>query len=143
AGCFYPRLQGSVNSWRDAMRRYVLAFVAALVAFNVSPARADEPFYKNKRLTLLINFAAGGPTDIEGRLLAKHIARHIDGQPAMIVQNRDGAGGLVGTNYVGELGPRDGSMFGYFTRAAWKYVMEPEKRAVHLRPFEFIGFQPG
>ena len=42
---------------------------------------ADDPFYKGKRLTLLINFAAGGPSDIEGRLLAKHFGKHIDGAP--------------------------------------------------------------
>jgi tripartite-type tricarboxylate transporter receptor subunit TctC len=104
---------------------------------------AQEPFYKGKRLTLLINFAAGGPTDIEGRLLARHLAKHIDGEPTILVQNRDGAGGLVGTNYLGEVGPRDGSMAGYFTGAAWKYVMEPENHRVDFKTFEFIGFQPG
>ena len=107
---------------------------------------AQEPFYKGKRLTLLINFAAGGPTDIEGRLLAKHIAKHIEGQPQIIVQNRDGAGGLVGTNYVGEVGPRDGSMVGFFTGAAWKYVMEPEKhrgRFPHLRVHRLPARQRG
>ena len=123
-----------------AKRAALLAVVSTLGVF---PASAQEPFYQGKRLTLLINFAPGGPTDIEGRLLAKHIAKHIDGQPQIIVQNRDGAGGLVGTNYVGEVGPRDGSMFGYFTGAAWKYVMEPEKHAVDFRTFEFIGYQPG
>jgi putative tricarboxylic transport membrane protein len=119
------------------------ALLAVVCAIGASAATAQEPFYKGKRLTLLINFAAGGPTDIEGRLLAKHIAKHIDGQPTIIVQNRDGAGGLVGTNYVGKVGPRDGSMFGYFTGAAWKYVMEPEKHTVDFRTFEFIGYQPG
>ena len=119
------------------------ACLAAACAISISEAGAQEPFYQGKRLTLLINFAAGGPTDIEGRLLAKHIAKHIAGQPTIIVQNRDGAGGLVGTNYLGEVGPRDGTMFGYFTGAAWKYVMEPEKHTVDFRTFEFIGFQPG
>ncbi len=123
-----------------AMRAVLLA---AVCACGLSTASAQEPFYQGKRLTLLINFAAGGPTDIEGRLLAKHIAKHIAGQPSIIVQNRDGAGGLVGTNYVGEVGPRDGTMFGYFTGAAWKYVMEPEKHTVDFRTFEFIGYQPG
>jgi tripartite-type tricarboxylate transporter receptor subunit TctC len=117
--------------------------LAALFGLCASAAVAQEPFYQGKRLTLLINFAAGGPTDIEGRLLAKHIAKHIDGQPTIIVQNRDGAGGLVGTNYVGEVGPRDGTMFGYFTGAAWKYVTEPEKHTVDFRTFEFIGYSPG
>ncbi|MBX9775371.1 MAG: hypothetical protein K2Y71_13305 [Xanthobacteraceae bacterium] len=117
--------------------------LAAVCAWGADPAVAQAPFYQGKRLTLLINFAAGGPTDIEGRLLAKHIAKHIDGQPTIIVQNRDGAGGLVGTNYVGELGPRDGTMFGYFTGAAWKYVTEPERHTVDFRTFEFIGYSPG
>ena len=119
------------------------ALLAVACTLGVSPAGAQEPFYQGKRLTLMINFAAGGPTDIEGRLLAKHIVKHIDGQPTIIVQNRDGAGGLVGTNYVGEVAPRDGTMFGYFTGAAWKYVMEPEKHTVDFRTFEFIGYQPG
>ena len=119
------------------------ALLAAVCAIGASTANAQEPFYKGKRLTLVINFAAGGPTDIEGRLLAKHIGKHIDGRPSIIVQNKDGAGGLVGTNFVGEVGPRDGSMVGYFTGAAWKYVMEPEKHAVDFRTFEFIGYQPG
>jgi tripartite-type tricarboxylate transporter receptor subunit TctC len=118
----------------------LLALTAACIA---SATAAQEPFYKGKRLTLLINFAPGGPSDIEGRLLAKHIVKHIDGSPQIIVQNRDGAGGLVGTNYVGELGPRDGTMMGFFTGAAWKYVMEPEKHPVDFRTFEFIGYQPG
>jgi tripartite-type tricarboxylate transporter receptor subunit TctC len=122
--------------------RLCAAVVGLSVAF-ITHAAAQEPFYKGKRLTLLINFAAGGPSDIEGRLLGKHIAKHIDGQPLIIVQNRDGAGGLVGTNYLGEVGPRDGSMFGYFTGAAWKYVVEPENHRVDFKTYEFIGYQPG
>ena len=102
------------------------ALVFCGLVLGASSAAAQEPFYKGKRLTLVINFAAGGPSDIEGRLLAKHIAKHIDGAPLILVQNKDGAGGLVGTNFLGEVGPRDGSMFGYFTGAAWKYVIEPE-----------------
>ncbi len=116
--------------------------VGCAIAF-VSHAAAQEPFYKGKRLTLLINFAAGGPSDIEGRLLGKHIAKHIDGAPLVIVQNKDGAGGLIGTNFLGEVGPRDGSMFGYFTGAAWKYVVEPENHRVDFKTYEFIGYQPG
>jgi tripartite-type tricarboxylate transporter receptor subunit TctC len=111
--------------------------------FGTSITRAQTPFYTGKQLTLLVNYAPGGPTDIEARLLAKHIAKHIDGHPAVFVQNKDGAGGLVGINFVGEVGPRDGSMFGYFTAAAWKYLLEPEKHAVDFRSFEFLGYQSG
>jgi len=55
------------------MPRKLLCLIGALIALLNSPARAEEPFYKGKQLTLLINFGSGGPTDIEGRLLAKHI----------------------------------------------------------------------
>ncbi len=126
-------------------RRTALMALAAACALAGagSAAGADDPFYKGKRLNLLINFAAGGPSDIEGRLLARHIVKHIDGNPIIIVQNKDGAGGLVGSNYLGEVGPRDGSMFGYFTGAAWKSVIEAESQRVELKSYEFIGYQPG
>ena len=109
----------------------------------LSAAHADDPFYKGKRLTLLINFAAGGPSDIEGRLLAKHIVKHLDGAPSIIVQNKDGAGGLVGAAYIGEVGPKDGTMFGYVTAVAWPYVIDPAAFRVDFKSYEFIGSQPG
>ncbi len=126
------------------MRHLQAALICVCAAVSTATsAVAQEPFYKGKRLTLVINFAAGGPSDIEGRLLAKHLAKHIDGAPLIIVQNKDGAGGLVGTNFLGEVGPRDGSMFGFFTGAAWKYVIEPQNHRVDFKTYEFIGFQPG
>jgi tripartite-type tricarboxylate transporter receptor subunit TctC len=122
--------------------------VRALVAlcafvFAASAAHADDPFYKGKRLNLVINFAAGGPSDIEGRLLAKHLVKHLDGAPSIIVQNKDGAGGLIGASYIGELGPKDGTMFGYLTAVAWSYVIDPATFRVDFKSYEFIGSQPG
>ena len=64
----------------------VIGFCTAIaVTSAASTANAADPFYKGKRLNLVINFAAGGPSDIEGRLLAKHIVKHIDGAPSIIV----------------------------------------------------------
>ena len=128
------------------MRRHAvclgLSIVTGLTAWLPTASAQSEAFYKGKRLTLLINFAAGGPADIEGRLFARHIGRHIDGAPNIIVQNRDGAGGLVGTNYLGELGPRDGTMAGYLTAAAWNYVIDPGSYRVDFSTYEFIAYQP-
>jgi len=121
----------------------LLAALAVFFAAATAPAQAQsDAFYKGKRLTLLINFAAGGPADIEGRLFARHFGRHIDGHPNIIVQNRDGAGGLVGTNYLGELGPRDGTMAGYLTAAAWNSVIDPASYRVDFSTYEFVAFQP-
>lgn len=118
------------------------ALLVAAWAGGALRADAQTPFYKGKRLTLLINFAAGGPTDIEGRLLAKYIVKHIDGNPTLIVQNKDGASGLVGAAYLGELGPKDGTMFGYLTGSTWEDVIEPEAFQTDFRTYQFIGYQP-
>jgi tripartite-type tricarboxylate transporter receptor subunit TctC len=119
-----------------------IAILCAAVVLAASDAGAD-PFYKGKRLTLLIGSAAGGPTDIEGRLFAKYLARHIEGQPGVIVQNKYGAGGVVGPTYLGEVAPRDGTMLGYFSGTAWNYVNDPERWRVDLKSFAFIAYQGG
>ena len=124
-------------------RKVLIGLWAAVSMLGIAAAQADEPFYKGKQLTLLINFAPGGPTDIEGRLLAKHISKHIDGHPTVIVENKDGAAGMVGAGYLGELGPKDGSMFGYFTGTSWNFIIDPEKFRVDFRDYEFVGYQPG
>lgn len=122
----------------------ITAVLAALALILVVPgAVAEDAFYKGKRVTLMINFAPGGPTDIEGRLVAKHLARHIEGDPPIVVQNKDGAGGLVGTNFMGELAPKDGTMFAYLTSPAWRSVVDPEVYHFDFKTFEFVGLQPG
>jgi tripartite-type tricarboxylate transporter receptor subunit TctC len=117
--------------------------VCALVLGVATDAGAQDAFYKNKRLSVLINFAAGGPTDIEGRLFAKYLGRHIEGQPNIIVQNMDGAGGLIGAQYLGEIAPKDGSVLGYLTGTAWIYASDPDRWRVDFRSYEFIAYQPG
>ena len=113
------------------------------LASLASAAQADDPFYKGKRLTLLINFAAGGPTDIEGRMFSKHLARHIEGQPSIVIQNMEGAGGVVGAKFMGEVAPRDGTMAGYFTGTAFIYALDPERFRVDFKTYEFVATQAG
>src|SRR5262245_40760126 len=108
-----------------------------------APALAQEPFYKGKRLTVLVNFDAGSATDIEGRVFARHFAKHIDGQPQVIVQNIAGAGGNNGTQYLGEVAPKDGTVLGYLTGSAWNFASQPNLFRHDFRDYEFIGFQGG
>ena len=121
----------------------LFAAVIGAAVLSTSIAAAADPFYKGKRLTIMVNYAAGGPTDIEGRLFARHIAKHIEGQPGLIVQNIDGAGGLTGTIWLGEIAPKDGTAMGYLTGAAWVYASEPERHRVDFRTYEFVAYQPG
>jgi tripartite-type tricarboxylate transporter receptor subunit TctC len=122
-----------------------LVGLCAAICFGslTSEVCAQDPFYKGKRVTLLINFAAGGPTDIEGRLFAKYLAKHLDGQPNVISQNMDGAGGVVGATYLGEVAPKDGTYVGYLSGTSWVYVSEPERWRVDFKAYEFVAYQPG
>jgi tripartite-type tricarboxylate transporter receptor subunit TctC len=130
-----------MNVRRLAAASLLLVAVTGLAV--APPACAQEPYYKGKRLTILVNYAPGGSTDTEARVFARHIGRLIDGQPGVIIQNMDGAGGLVGGKYVGEVAPRDGTLAGYFTATAFLYALDPERFRVDFKTYEFVAVQPG
>ena len=117
--------------------------ISALLGVFAPGAAAQEPFYKGKRLSLLINFGAGSSTDTEARLFGRHFAKHIDGQPELIMQNMEGAGGLNGAMHLSEVGPNDGTRMGYLTALAWLYGNEPDRFRVDLKNFRFVGYQSG
>ncbi|MCC6890514.1 MAG: hypothetical protein IT536_18470 [Hyphomicrobiales bacterium] len=124
------------------MRMRVLLAAVCIMGMGASAAAAQSPFYKGKRLTVLINFAAGGPTDIEGRLFARHLVKHIDGAPTLVVQNMDGAGGLIGAQYLGEVASRDGTVLGALTGVSWIYASDPGRWRVDFRSYEFVARSP-
>lgn len=75
-------------------RRAALAGLAA--APLAAPAHAQA--YPSRPVTLVVGFGAGGATDVGARLLATHGARHL-GQ-SIVVENRVGASGVIGTDFV-------------------------------------------
>ena len=90
-----------------SVRRIFLMVLSNVIVTATCAVAAERPFYQGKNVIFLINFAAGGPTDIEGRIVARHLAKHIAGNPAVIVQNMAGAGGVTGINFLGEAAKRD------------------------------------
>jgi tripartite-type tricarboxylate transporter receptor subunit TctC len=118
------------------------AAVCAALSLGMTAASAQQPYYKGKRLTVLINFAAGGPADIESRIFAKYLVKHIDGAPNLVIQNMDGAGGLIGAQYLGEVAAKDGTALGALTGTAWIYASDPGRWRVDFRKYEFIARSP-
>jgi tripartite-type tricarboxylate transporter receptor subunit TctC len=88
---------------------------AALLA---PPARADDvaQFYRGKQLNLVVGYGPGGGYDIYARVLARHLGKFIPGNPTIVVQNMPGAGSLRAANYLYKVAPRDGTVFGLFSR---------------------------
>ena len=109
-----------------------------IVSFVSNVVGAEKAFYEGKTLTVLINYAAGGPTDVEGRIIAKHLSKHIPGRPAVIVQNMGGAGGITATNYLGEVSKPDGLTLGYFTGALFHFQLKEGTR-VEASKYPFIA----
>lgn len=128
---------------RPSLAAAVLAVALGFSMAAASVAQAQPQFYQGKRLTLLVNFAPGGPTDVEGRLFARHIARHLPAGAPITVRNMEGAGGMAGANYLGEVAPRDGTMIGYFSSVPWLWVVMQNERRIALDTFDFVAFQPG
>jgi tripartite-type tricarboxylate transporter receptor subunit TctC len=89
--------------------------LSLLVAFAASGApRADaDPvadFYRGKTLSLIIGTSTGNDYDFRARLLARHLGRHIPGEPAIVPQNMPGAGGIKAANYLTAIAPHDGTV---------------------------------
>jgi tripartite-type tricarboxylate transporter receptor subunit TctC len=118
----------------------LILFVSLFSVFCVNASfSAETPFYRGKTLTVLINFATGGPTDIEGRLVARYLGRHLPGQPAIVVQNMAGAGGVIGTNYLGEIAKPDGLTMGYFTGQFFNLLTADPTLRVDLAKFAYVA----
>jgi tripartite-type tricarboxylate transporter receptor subunit TctC len=81
-------------------------------------ALADDvaDFYKGKRINLIVSYGTGGGYDVYARVLARHMTKYIPGNPNIVVQNMPGAGSLRGTNYIYNVAPKDGTVFGTFAR---------------------------
>lgn len=89
----------------------IAAVVAALIHVAVPGARAAD-FYKGKTVTFVVGFSPGGGFDTYTRLIARHISKHIPGNPNVVVQNKTGAGSLIAANYIYNQAPRDGTVIG-------------------------------
>lgn len=127
------------NSARAATAAFVVSTCLAAHGADAQTA----PFYQGKQISLLINFTPGGPTDTEGRLVARHLGAHIPGNPTIISRNMGGAGGLIGTNYLGEVAPPDGLTLGYFTGVGSKAMMADPGLRIDIRKFGFVAAGPG
>jgi tripartite-type tricarboxylate transporter receptor subunit TctC len=76
-------------------------------------ARAEDDvatFYRGKQIRLIVGSGAGGGYDLFARAVARHMGNHIPGRPSFVVQNQAAASGLLMTNQLYALGPKDGTV---------------------------------
>jgi tripartite-type tricarboxylate transporter receptor subunit TctC len=98
-------------------RRVLFAVWSALVLYGSAYAGTTDTFYQDKTITLVIAFSPGGGYDLYARLLARYMGKHIPGNPTIVPQNMPGAGTLKAAKYLYEIAPKDGTVFGIFSRS--------------------------
>lgn len=100
---------------------HVFVLFALAAAWSTAPGwcasashNEDDPaaFYKGKTVRIVVGFPPGGGYDSYSRVIGRHLAKHIPGNPTVIVDNMAGAGSIVAANYVSNVGPKDGTIIG-------------------------------
>jgi hypothetical protein len=104
-------------------------------------SHALAQFYAGKTINMIINYGAGGTIDIEGRIIQRHLPKHIPGKPTIVVQNVPGAGGLTAINAMGKnVGSRpDGLSIGFFAFSPIAAVTKDPALQVDISDFAAIG----
>src|SRR5262245_15378037 len=91
-------------------------FATAFCLSLHAPLFADD-FYKGKTVRIIVGGSAGGGFDTYSRVMARHMGKHIPGNPAIMVENMTGAGTLIAAKYLHGSARPDGLAFGIFNGA--------------------------
>ena len=119
--------------------KQVVVIAAGLMAFAAGfPQSACAQYYKGKTITMIVNYPPGGPTDIEGRIVAQHLPQHVPGQPTVVVKNVGGGSGLLGSNELGNATP-DGLTIGFFTLDVMAELTDNPSVRTHFSDFMLIA----
>src|SRR4051794_22967202 len=136
-----PRLRGGERGGdRRAITAVALCLAGVLVGLQSARADSVEDFYKNKTISLFIGFEPGGGYDIYGRLLTRHLGKHIPGNPAIVAQNMPGAGSLRAAASLYSVAPKDGTAIATFGRTiATTPLLAPQSAQFDGTKFNWLG----
>src|SRR5438067_11967214 len=95
-------------------RRAILIILTAGILGSGAAASGQTPeqFYAGKTIDFIIGYPPGGSNDTLGRLLARHLGRHIPGKPTIVPKNQPGAGSFLAVNTIFNVSPKDGTVIG-------------------------------
>src|SRR5262245_20424560 len=86
--------------------------IAAAFAAMTAPAAAQAPNLAGKNVQMILGFAPGTANDLWGRVVARHIGKHLPGKPLVVPQNMPGAGSFIAANHIYNTAPKDGTAMG-------------------------------
>ncbi len=117
----------------------ILEMIALSTCFS-RPAISQEPFYKGKTVRIVVAFSAGGGFDTYSRLISRHLAKYIPGNPVIIVENMAGAGGVIAAKHIYNSAKPDGLTIGNIhSNTVFGQVLGRKGIDIDSKRFEYIG----
>jgi tripartite-type tricarboxylate transporter receptor subunit TctC len=125
---------------RRVGKRFLLLAMALLPGLVLATGAAADDFYRGKTIRIVVGFSAGGGFDTYARAIARHMVKHIPGEPAIVVENMTGAGSLIAANHVYKVAKPDGLTIGHFIGGLFLgQVLGQKGIEFDARKFEYIG----
>jgi len=125
------------------MKRDLGRFAGALIAvvlFFGSTGAGEVEYYRGKTVRIIVGLSAGGGFDIYARTMARHMGKHVPGNPAFIVDNMPGAGSMISANHVYKVAKPDGLTLGHFVGSLFMQQLLGRPGAeFEATRFEFVG----
>jgi tripartite-type tricarboxylate transporter receptor subunit TctC len=97
------------------MKSLLLAVVLAANLGSATTVLAQAPSFAGKTVNVIIGFGVGGGYDLWGRLVARHLGKHLPGNPTVVPQNMPGAGSFNAANHIYFNAPKDGTAIALIT----------------------------
>jgi tripartite-type tricarboxylate transporter receptor subunit TctC len=121
------------------VQRILLTLLGLLLA-PAWQASGQSNFYQGKTITYVVGLLAGDSNDLWARAVTRNMAKHIPGQPNIVVQNMPGAGGLTAANYVYGVAKPDGLTMGTLSAGHYFHQLAGRKEAqFDWRKYSWIG----
>ncbi len=119
---------------------YLFVSFFALFVFISPEELLSAPYFEGKRITIVVGTNPGGGYDNTGRIFAKHLPKHIPGNPTIIIENMPGAGHMIAANYIYNLAKPDGLTIGTYNRGLpFAQITKVEGVRFDIRKYSWIG----
>jgi tripartite-type tricarboxylate transporter receptor subunit TctC len=132
-----------ISRWRDHWAKAGAALAVLLAAAPAAAAEKDGPvaaFYAGRTIQAIVGYTPGSTFEFYLRAFASHFARHIPGNPTIIIQHMPGAGSLKATAYLASVAPKDGSVFGIINPVnTIEPMLDPSNAKFDPRTFMWLG----